>query len=278
MRFSEKHGFKPVRSVVQAESSDEPLRNALWTAIHEGALGTLKDHYYDLDNDISLFLDRLWVNHYKEPIDTRPTTGGHFHVLIRESVFNGPWYELYDLIAFILENFPFWPETERDEFKDLCNHYLQREMSAWRIVGSEISRLTSEEEISAIEEALTPIGQQDAVGTHLATALKHLSNRESPDYRNSIKESISAVEAICRIITGKQKATLGKALDQLAAAGVNVHPALKDAFDKLYGYSSDADGIRHSLLRETTLDYEDAKFMLVSCSAFVNLLRARTGA
>jgi hypothetical protein len=151
-------------------------------------------------------------------------------------------------------------------------------MSAWRIVGSEISKLTSEEEISAIEEALTPINQQDAVSTHLATALKHLSNRQSPDYRNSIKESISAVEALCRIITDNPKATLGKALDQLAAAGVNVHPSLKGAFDKLYGYSSDASGIRHSLSGEETLDYDDAKFMLVSCSAFVNLLRARAGA
>jgi len=43
----------------------------------------------------------------------------------------------------------------------------------------------------------------------------------------------------------------------------------------MYGYTSDADGIRHKLLDEATIDFEDAKFMLVSCSAFVNLLRAR---
>lgn len=56
---------------------------------------------------------------------------------------------------------------------------------------------------------------------------------------------------------------------------VDVHPALRGAFQKLYGYTSDADGIRYALLEESNLDFEDAKFMLVSCSAFVNYLKAK---
>lgn len=56
-----------------------------------------------------------------------------------------------------------------------------------------------------------------------------------------------------------------------------MHEALKEAFKKLYGYTSDAEGIRHALLNDPTLDFEDAKFMLVACSGFVNLLRARSG-
>jgi hypothetical protein len=51
-----------------------------------------------------------------------------------------------------------------------------------------------------------------------------------------------------------------------------LHPSLKEAFQKLYGYTSDAQGIRHALMDEPNLDIEDAKFMLVSCSAFVNYL------
>lgn len=59
-----------------------------------------------------------------------------------------------------------------------------------------------------------------------------LADRKSPDYRNSIKESISAVEAICKLITGSQKATLEDALRQLETKLGSVHPALKDAFRK----------------------------------------------
>jgi hypothetical protein len=43
----------------------------------------------------------------------------------------------------------------------------------------------------------------------------------------------------------------------------------------MYGYTSDAEGIRHALMDEPTLESEDAKFMLVSCSAFVNYLRSK---
>jgi hypothetical protein len=35
-----------------------------------------------------------------------------------------------------------------------------------------------------------------------------LSDRENPDYRNSIKESISAVEAIVNLINGTDSDTL----------------------------------------------------------------------
>jgi len=53
--------------------------------------------------------------------------------------------------------------------------------------------------------------------------------------------------------------------------------SLKRAFDSLYGYTSSAEGIRHALLDDkSTLSFEDAKFMLVSCSAFVNYLISKT--
>ena len=92
-------------------------------------------------------------------------------------------------------------------------------------------------------------------------------------YRNSIKESISAVESACNITTGS-KATLGQALKALDDK-TKVHPALRNAFSSLYGYTSDADGIRHGLLEEANLDFADAKFMLVVCSAFTNYLRSK---
>ncbi len=76
------------------------------------------------------------------------------------------------------------------------------------------------------------------------------------------------------MITGDSKATLGQAL-KIIENKINIHPALKIAFDKLYGYTSDEDGIRHCLMDESNLDFEDAKFMLVSCSAFINYLKEK---
>jgi hypothetical protein len=43
---------------------------------------------------------------------------------------------------------------------------------------------------------------------------------------------------------------------------------------KVQLHTSGANGIRHALLEESDLSFEDAKFMLVACAAFVNYLRA----
>lgn len=47
---------------------------------------------------------------------------------------------------------------------------------------------------------------------------------------------------------------------------------MEQAFIKLYGYTSDEDGVRHGGIDFNNVPAEDAKYMLVSCSAFVNYL------
>ena len=113
-----------------------------------------------------------------------------------------------------------------------------------------------------------------SVNTHITKALEHYADRDNPDYENSIKESISAVEAMCCIITGLQgkTATLGNALGALEKSGVKIHGAMKGAFEKLYGYTSDENGIRHGGIDFVNAPAEDAKYMLIACSAFVNYL------
>ena len=65
---------------------------------------------------------------------------------------------------------------------------------------------------------------------------------------------------------------MGKAIKRLKDNGVHIHPSLESAFSSLYGYSSDENGIRHGGIGFSGASQEDAKFMIVSCSAFVNYL------
>ena len=99
-----------------------------------------------------------------------------------------------------------------------------------------------------------------------------LYDREQPDYENSVKESILAVESICNIIMGTDNAELGKALKKLEDIGIKIHSALREGFIKLYGYTSDKNGIRHCGGIDSKTTFEEAQYMLVSCSAFVNYL------
>ena len=82
---------------------------------------------------------------------------------------------------------------------------------------------------------------------------------------------------MCCIITNStgKNATLGNAMKKLDDAGVTIHGAMKVAFEKLYGYTSDAGGIRHGSIDFTDATIEDAQYMLVTCSAFVNYLNSK---
>ena len=148
-----------------------------------------------------------------------------------------------------------------NEFIEQCNETLERELSAYRFVGSQLARITHEQELESIQTALSLPNRFKPIKRHINAAVALFSDRRAPDYRNSIKESVSAVEAICNIITGDKKATLGQALKRLEDKGIPLHNALKNSFSSLYGYTSDADGIRHALLEESTLDFDDAKFI-----------------
>jgi len=53
---------------------------------------------------------------------------------------------------------------------------------------------------------------------------------------------------------------------------LGLHGALKSALLSLYGYTSDENGIRHAMLDEPDLEFAEAKFMLVACSAFANYI------
>lgn len=159
-----------------------------------------------------------------------------------------------------------------DRFVRMINSTFQRLNYAYRIVDDQIVEITDEEEISAIENA---IKSETAIGNHLSNALRLLSDRPTPDYRNSIKEAISSVEFLCREITGEN--TLGAALNSLEKKGVLIPTSLKSGIEKLYVYTNDKKtGIRHALMDDTEApQYEEAKFMLVACSAFVNYIQAK---
>ena len=131
-------------------------------------------------------------------------------------------------------------------FPYLRVNVLATEMAAYRFIDGKIIDITGEQEREMLEEAL---GDTRFAGvlSHLERALALLADRKQPDYRNSIKESISAVEAMARVVSGNDKATLGEALKLLEKSG-KLHAALKDGFSKLYGYTSDEHGIRHAML------------------------------
>ena len=159
---------------------------------------------------------------------------------------------------------------------DAFNDLFEREYVGFRFIDGTIVPITDENEIRAIEEvSKIPF---DGCRIHVKKAVGFLSDRTQKDYKNCIKESISAVESVCQVICNNNKVVLNDALKLLEKKGTTIHPALNQAFQKLYAYTSDQGGIRHAEgMFESNVTFEEAKFMLVSCSAFINYLIAEYG-
>lgn len=276
--FSERHGLAPEKSI-QRESIDKDTRNALWTALSE-----LLDHrhfpgdyrLFLFREPIDLLMYRWWVEFSKRPGDEYPNTDQAIAEM-RHWFFRAPWNKAFDLLEFIAQTIEALMATSRGEvlrillphYVNACDRILVSECCAYRFVGGAIREITSQAEIEAIERGLKIPSRPVAV--HLKKALAFLTDRARPDYENSIKESVSAIEAAARDLSGSPDATLGEALKTIRSQAV-LHPALERAIGGLYGYASDEGGIRHAAKGASKVSQSEARLVLVAASAVCDFL------
>jgi hypothetical protein len=146
-------------------------------------------------------------------------------------------------------------------------------MSGYRFISGELVPISNPAETTEIAGAIDKAARTglDGAHDHLRAALALLARKPEPDYRNSVKESISAVESVAKLLGTGDGSGLTPALDELAKK-TSLHGSLRAGFIKLYGYTSNEGGIRHAILEESNVGFDEAKYMVVSCSAFVNYL------
>ena len=269
--FSERLGYKPTKTI-QFESVNDVLRNRIWNLfymadIQQGGLSSkrVQKAFAGQPAIEDLVIDRLGfsLSVAEMKFENKKLK------FLQEHLLRSPWNEVYEFVEAHVASV----DTE-DRLQRIAeyNALFETEKSGYRFLHGELAAITNQEEIATFEKAgETPF---DAVNKHIKKAITLYSDVTSPDYENSVKESISAVEALCSVITGKtgSQATLGKTIMHLEDKGVVIPQAMKNAYSTLYGGLSNQGGIRHGSKDYVPVSAEDAKYMLVSCSAFVNYL------
>lgn len=271
--FAERMGLRAVRSKIQTDELDEETRIELWNLTHlfQTALSdSEREHRESTNHDV---LKAIWIWEFKKPADEQP---GDVFVWqkVKDRILSNSWSDCLDLIENLVKYIDRyhtrrtseWPKVMADAYNIRFESYLV----GYRFISLKITPIDTGEQSQAISDAVEDAQSISGARHHLSRALELLADRQSPDYPNSIKESISAVEAVCVSMTGEK--TLGTALKKLEGAGVTIHSVLKDAWSKMYGWTSDADGIRHGKIVAPDADQALAKYMLVTCSAFVSYL------
>lgn len=282
-RFSERYGYVKPSDVLIREDMPLSVQNAICTCFDklEQFFSWQMGGYNEGMEEYRALERHLWVYFLNEREGNLSYNNSPIATTFLENN-NKQWYQKLDLVEDAIE-YLFNRESRLEEyyrakgsvaeiFVKLLNSHFERLNFAYRVVNKEIVEITAKEEIAAIETAMQ--NSTNNIKMHLSKALELYSKRPEGDYSNSIKESISAVEAYCRDKTGES--TLGKALNHLEKKGILIPKVLKSAFDKLYEYTNQKDtGIRHALM-EPEWKYvpsgDEALFMLVSCSAFINYL------
>lgn len=283
--FSDRRGIKPLNTKMQLDELDKRTRIGIANLLREwyddGKFALyrfafcerlLKDIYSEFVDDQSRYIIRCQNNQFIESYIYLPISANSYD-------------EVLTIVEYTTNYFIQWQKLQYHggihyydliDYKAEINELFQREYVGYRFIDGEITPISDDIEVAEIEKSLDIEFQ--GCKSHIRKALGFLSDRENPDYKNSIKESISAVESICQIIAQNSKATLGEALKKLEEHGVKIHEAMKKSFSSLYGYTSDEGGIRHCEgMFESNVTFEEAKFMLVSCSAFVNYLISEYG-
>lgn len=130
---------------------------------------------------------------------------------------------------------------QNNNYFSQLNKLFEQEFVGYRFIDNKISKISDPIEVKSINDTFSV--SYDTVKGHILKANVFLSDRDNPDYQNSIKESLSALEALAQIITGINGAgaTLGKMLKKLEDDGI-ISGAMKSGFSALYGFASEGKG------------------------------------
>ncbi len=272
--FSERYGYKSVRAIVQRESLDPETRVELWNLLVklQGIFSDARNRFYQYDVEDRI-VESIWRWYFREPLDDKPQNH-HIWERIKTVTTKGDWNEVFDFLEMLIQEWSAHEEGPLEgvftQFPNALNSIFEEHLVGYRMIGHEIAPIDSSVETEAVSSALESVRQIEGAKRSLERAVEFLSDRDAPNYLSSIHQSIMAVEATLRTLTGKR--TVFDGLKHLENVGLILHPALEQAWIKMYGWASDEANIRHAGVEEAEIDQTLAKYTLVTCSAFVSYL------
>ena len=277
LSFSQAQGYEAIPGILKLEELPDEARMRIWNILYKHIE---KDRNY---GPVSSWIVGKWAeivkdlysDFYSQPLDKWDSDFEHIVRALRNTITQKKFNKVFDFVQFVIRH-----ERCPTSLIDEMQQAFAEAGIAYLIVDDPptIVPATTKEEGDAIVESmrsLEKIGLK-AGKAHLLEASECINRG---DWAGSIRESIHAVESVARQLDPKGADTLGPALASIEQRG-GLHPALKKAFNKLYGYTSSAQGIRHALLDLDTAEVgmDEAVFMLGACASFASYLSRKHAA
>lgn len=187
-----------------------------------------------------------------------------------EKLFNnifeqGKFNVILDVIEIIVSSISLTNINLYDEF----NLLFEENFVGYRFINKLICPISNELERQEIENAFST--NYDKVNLHITKALDLLSNRDKPDYHNSIKESAMAIEALGNITgNGGVYTNIKKIIDPTQSIS---NKLLFKSIEDFIHFVNEEPGIRHDNNNGVNdITFDEAKFCLVIASGIINYL------
>lgn len=264
LTFEQAEGAVPLPSQLALKEVSEGLKAKMWQVFHDSLVADGKSF---LSGSWELVLRDHHVDRLNLPIDTFDRYKPRVIQELRQILFDDEYLNFFGFIQYVLRH-------------DRCPAYIKQAVpvvlklhrAAYRVVdGDTIAPFATDEEGATTQRALDELraAGMDGARSHLRNAMSSLT---AGAWADSVRESIHSVESVARTIASGTK-TLGPALTVIENR-LGMHNALKSGFGSIYGFTSDAGGIRHALLDKGNADVDevDAMFMLGACASFVTYL------
>jgi len=270
LSFEQAEGAAPLPAKLQLREVSPELRALLWNRLHRYLSNATEQRNYDnsyFNNPWATILkDEHVFRHHKMADDFNNKA----KVIVPQTrmIFEkGDYLAIFGWLEFVIKH----PSCPHD-FAQQIDGILRYCKAAYRVLeNAVICPIASDTEHATIVKAFADLTstQFNGARAHLRNAASHLT---AGAYADSVRESIHAVEAVGTTLDPNAN-VLSKALAKLEQK-ISIHPAMKNGFTALYGYTSDEKGIRHALLDDSAakVDETDALFMLGACAAFVSYL------
>ena len=280
LTFSQAQGYEQIPGPLALEEFSDEARIKLWNLlvlIPSGPFSPETSNVLELDYDWHSIMEMLHRDFLVRPMDdfprrrllpNNPFVATYKPGILRDLSFN----RVFDLFQMIMRH-PRCPVNFTVEVAAMF-----RECRLAYVVDLEqpvtILPAVTEQEGETILGAIKEFREAGLHGAeaHLKKAAELVNGGDWP---GAVRESINAVESVARLLAPDAN-TLGPALAALEQNG-RFHPALKEAFSRLYGYTSDEEGIRHPLIESATspVGQDEAVFMLGACASFASYLWRR---
>ena len=274
LTFGQRHGYSAIPKRLKLKEISEDARTAIWNVFCRHV--PIRS---DIDKILFSQTPSFWAaillsvheHLYRERIDSFDlrTMWRRMDQIVNQS----PYWQVFDLIQGILRH-----QSCPSDFKTAMAECFVKGQLAYSISFANaptIMPMTNEQTSSAIKDALDVLKESRLTGgiRHLENASDRINN---DDHAGAVRESIHAVESVARTLDPKTSNKLALALNALEKRH-SLHPALKSAMNKLYGYTSDEEGIRHALLEKGEADVgsEEAVFMFGACAVFCGYLASK---